>query len=212
MNRAYGRNSVAELTQVLAPTFGTDESIDWELLSARWGTRFPGDYIAFMQIFGAGGISDSLEVLRPSSPSDDIIDGVTSATADARDQWPPTTAPAGATDTANAEDSVIAWGVTPAADTLCWLTSGTDPDLWPVAVLRASLSAPWTVYPMGMAEFLHRLIVGDLDSCPLGEATLWAAGTGHFLHWREEERLLGEGFDPWTGEPDPLANIKFDSP
>ncbi|MEV7317340.1 SMI1/KNR4 family protein [Streptomyces microflavus] len=200
MNQAYGRDSIAALTQVIAPTFGTDEGIDWELLSARWGTRFPGDYIAFMRIFGAGGISDSLEILRPISPSGDIVDGMTSATADAQDQWPPTTAPAGAPANANAGDAVIAWGVTPAADTLCWLTPGTDPDLWPVAVLRASLDAPWTVYPMGMAEFLHRLILGDLDSCPLGEATLWAAGTGRFLHWREEERRLQEGIDPWTVE------------
>ncbi|WP_328394129.1 hypothetical protein OHS70_05205 [Streptomyces sp. NBC_00390] len=61
-----------------------------------------------------------------------------------------------------------------------------------------------------MAEFLRRLIIGEFDACPISDTTLWNAGTGRFLHWREERRLQDEGIDPWTGEPDPYADIGFD--
>lgn len=205
-DRSRGREAVAALRSVLAPDAGADEGVDWEALSAAWGLCFPSDYLAFMEVYGAGGISDSLEVLRPLGPDRMDADGMASETVNARDQWPLDSTADGASTTG----SVLAWGVTTAADVLCWLTSPADPDRWPVAVLRPSLVSRWTVHPVGMAEFLRRLLVGGFDSCPVSDTTLWRAGAGRFLHWREEERLLAEGIDPWTGEPDPYAGLRFD--
>ncbi|PJE97230.1 hypothetical protein CUT44_13720 [Streptomyces carminius] len=198
------------MRSVLAPDAGADEGVDWEALSAAWGFRFPSDYMAFMEFYGAGGISDSLEVLRPLGPDRMDVDGMATETANARDQRPPDSAAGGAPCVVGTAESVVAWGVTSAADVLCWLASPADPDQWPVAVLRPSLVSRWTVHPVGMAEFLRRLLAGEFDSCPLSDTTLWQAGTGQFLHWREEKRLLAEGIDPWTGEPDPYAGLQFD--
>jgi hypothetical protein len=36
---------------------------------------------------------------------------------------------------------------------------------------------------------------------------LWGKQPATFLTWREEQRLLKEGLDPWTGEPDPFAGM-----
>ncbi|MFB7916201.1 SMI1/KNR4 family protein [Streptomyces sp. NPDC056061] len=163
-----------------------------------------------MRIYGAGGISDSFEVLRPLSSEGDDVGDMATETANARDQWTVGAVPDGGTGPVRESDTVIAWAVTPAADVVCWLTSHSDPDQWPVAVLRPSPVSPWTVYPVGMAEFLSRLILGEFDTCPVAETTLWNAGTGRFLHWREEKRLVDEGIDPWTGEADPYADIGFD--
>ncbi|MGI5479953.1 SMI1/KNR4 family protein [Streptomyces lavendofoliae] len=208
-DRPYAEQAVAGLRSLLPPDTGANEGIDWEALSAAWGTRFPSDYMEFMKVYGAGGISDSFEVVRPLSPETMDISGMATATSNARDQWPPEVASIGVT-ALGAGETVIAWAVTPAADVVCWLTSHVDPDQWPVAVLSPSLVAPWRVYPVGMAEFLRRLLVGEFDTCPISDSTLWNAGTGQFLHWREQERLLNAGIDPWTGEPDPYANLGFD--
>jgi hypothetical protein len=209
-----GRETVAALRPVLAPDAGADEGadegVDWEALSAAWGLCFPSDYRAFMEVYGAGGISDCLEVLRPLGPDRMDDGGMASETANARDQWPPDSAADSVAGVGGTTGSVLAWGVTTAADVLCWLTSPDDPDRWPVAVLRPSLVSRWTVHPVGMAEFLRRLLAGEFGSCPVSDTTLWRAGTGRFLHWREEERLLAKGIDPWTGEPDPYAGLRFD--
>ncbi|CAL9335350.1 hypothetical protein SUDANB106_00159 [Streptomyces sp. enrichment culture] len=205
-----GREAVAALRPVLAPGAGADEGVDWEALSAAWGVCFPSDYRAFMEVYGAGGISDCLEVLRPLGPDRMDDGGMASETANARDQWSPDSAVDGVAGGGGTTGDVLAWGVTTAADVLCWLTSPADPDRWPVAVLRPSLVSRWTIHPVGMAEFLRRLLAGEFGSCPVSDTTLWRAGAGQFLHWREEERLLAEGIDPWTGEPDPYAGLRFD--
>ncbi|MGW7287762.1 SMI1/KNR4 family protein [Streptomyces sp. NPDC054847] len=209
-HQSHGRNSIVALERILPPEAGADEGVDWEALSRAWELRFPSDYVAFMGIYGAGGISDSLEVLRPERFDRDDVDAMVEETANARDQWVPGATVSGSDGDPGTGGAVVAWGVTTAGDVICWVTSDPDPDRWPVAVLRPSLVAPWVLYPVGMAEFLRRLIIGAFDACPVSDATLWNAGTGRFLHWRERQRRLEEGIDPWTGEPDPYAGIGFD--
>ncbi|MFF3584511.1 hypothetical protein [Streptomyces mirabilis] len=51
-----------------------------------------------------------------------------------------------------------------------------------------------------MAEFVLRVLRSDFDECPLSVTTLWGRGTARFLNFRDEERILDEGVDPWTGE------------
>lgn len=87
---------------------------------------------------------------------------------------------------------------------LCWITSGPDPDHWPVAVWKRQ-GGGWAVHECGMAEFLLRVLQADFESCPLSDASLWGRDA-RFLNFRDEERFLDEGVDPWTGgSMDPFA-------
>ncbi|GLW04645.1 hypothetical protein Slala05_82750 [Streptomyces lavendulae subsp. lavendulae] len=42
-----------------------------------------------------------------------------------------------------------------------------------------------------------------------GDASLWGEHPPHFVHWREEQRRLESGIDPYTGEPDPYLGVEF---
>ncbi|MFJ6782853.1 SMI1/KNR4 family protein [Streptomyces yangpuensis] len=50
----------AALAQVMAPTFGVDEALDWPSVEERLDRRLPSDYKAFMSLYGGGGIDDDL--------------------------------------------------------------------------------------------------------------------------------------------------------
>ncbi|MFE3387062.1 hypothetical protein [Streptomyces anulatus] len=148
--------AVQTLSPLLLSDYAVGEQVDWLRLSRSWETDFPSDYVAFMSAYGAGGISDAFELLRPDESATEDSDGMTGETANARDGF-----------------------------------------------------SRWTSYECGMVEFLRRVFSGELEACPLSDATLWGTGAQKFVHWKEERRLLS-GVDPWTGEPDPLAGVGFD--
>lgn len=54
---------IAALAQVMAPTFGVDEALDWPSVEERLDCQLPSDYKAFMSLYGGGGIDDLLSVL-----------------------------------------------------------------------------------------------------------------------------------------------------
>ena len=101
---------------------------------------------------------------------------------------------------------LIAWGADASADILCWDASGDDPERWPVLVYNRD-DHLWRRYDVGMAGFLVRVMRGEFDECPLGGLALWNKGRAKFLNEREYQRLLDDGLDPWTGEPDPYAGM-----
>ncbi len=55
---------IAALTKILPSDLGADEGIGWSAAEARWGTRFPHDYMAFMSIYGAGSFAE-VGILMP---------------------------------------------------------------------------------------------------------------------------------------------------
>lgn len=190
------------LTRILAAMpadLGEDEQVDWNSLRSTWRMTFPSDYMAFMVHYGAGTIDDSASVLAPDTPGQCELGGMAGETRTAHDLWHAEPAP------------VLAWGVTVAADIICWKTVHTDPDRWPVVVWRRQSSSPqWLEFDMGMADFLCGMFFREFDECPLSDATLWGSPTPRFISNRQQQRLLGTGVDPWTGEPDPYAGLSFD--
>ncbi|MEU2065887.1 SMI1/KNR4 family protein [Streptomyces anulatus] len=200
--------AVQALSPLLLSDYAVGEQVDWLRLSRSWETDFPSDYVAFMSAYGAGGISDAFEVLRPDGRSTGDSDGMSGETANARAVWPSTSLPTEGS--SSPKSPVIAWGVTVGADVVCWLTGNGNPDRWPVVVVSRDGLSRWASYECGMVEFLRRVFSGELEACPFSDATLWGTGGQKFVHWQEERRLLESGVDPWTGEPDPLAGIGFD--
>ncbi len=58
-----GTSGIAALAQVVPTTHGVDEQIDWRELEKIWGTRFPADYVDFMEVYGAGELSSDGHLL-----------------------------------------------------------------------------------------------------------------------------------------------------
>ncbi|MFF0551956.1 SMI1/KNR4 family protein [Streptomyces sp. NPDC004311] len=195
---------VDTLLSIMPPTCGADERVDWRAVEQGWGTTFPSDYVAFMATYGAGGVSDGFSIVRPEAPTEEFSQAMGGETANARGVWEPEPASYGP---GTSRLPVIAWGVSVGADIACWLTEGSDPDQWPVAVWKRHGSTPWTVYDCGMTEFLRRVFLRELADCPFSDSALWGAASPRFIHWREEQRQWDLGIDPWTGEPDPYAGM-----
>lgn len=208
LDSPVGLAAVQALSPLLVSDYAVGEHVDWPLLSRLWGTGFPSDYVAFMSVYGAGGISDAFEILRPDESSTGDSDGMAGETANARAMWPSASRPVEGFSAP--KSPVIAWGVTAGADVVCWLTGNENPDRWPVVVVSRDGFSRWESYECGMVEFLRRVFSGELEACPFSDATLWGTGEQKFVHWKEERRMLESGVDPWTGEPDPLAGIGFD--
>ncbi|WP_424212039.1 SMI1/KNR4 family protein [Streptomyces sp. BI20] len=194
---------VTALERLVPAVHGADEAVDWERVARVWGTRLPADYVAFMGRWGGGTINGEATVLVPLptqglqwDPADMVEE-----TANARARWEGLGGRA-ALDVD--PESILAWGVTSAADVLCWLTTDPDPDRWPVLVCGREAADGFAVYPYGMVEFLRRLCADEFDVSPVG-LTFWDEGPSVFVHWRTAQRRWREGLNPETGEPDPYA-------
>jgi hypothetical protein len=189
----------AALAQVLPPDLGTDEQINWAAAEARWGTRFPRDYMAFMSVYGGGSIGEEIGILMPLPKEYVQWDPGTfqEETANARLTWEML---GGQESLEIVPDDILAWGVTAGADILCWLTTDPDPDRWPVLVCGRHTREDFTLFPFGMVEFLRKLLLRALDPYPI---SIGLGDSPRFVHWLEEQRRFKAGLDPYTGEPDP---------
>lgn len=206
MNDALGQ--LREVVSLLHEGGAAGDTVDWQAAAAELGVEsFPSDYREFVAAFGAGSFEDTLfvSIPRPGNPTasltvgrlpDDVLE------SESMSGWQDS----GARSRRVLADMLV-WGQTNGADALCWVTSDPDPERWPVAVW-ARQDGGWAVHECGMAEFVLRVLRSDFDECPLSVTTLWGRGTARFLNFRDEERILDEGVDPWTGESmDPFADL-----
>ncbi|MEV6161922.1 SMI1/KNR4 family protein [Streptomyces sp. NPDC052052] len=203
--RKAGREEGEALGDLLSLNHEAGDEVDWGEMRRSWGTEFPSDYKWFMSVYGVGCISDWIAIARPGSPQCDDSGSMGQETANARFVWDMKREPERS---GIVKLPVIAWGVTPGAAVLCWLTTDEDPDEWGVVVMADDASI--TVYECGMTEFLRGLFLGDPDQRSFDEGGFWGGGVQVFLHWREEERLLRAGTNPWTGLPDEYVDLEFD--
>lgn len=197
------------LQRLMPPTVEPDVSVDWRWMSESWGKEFPRDYRQFIGLYGSGTIQNYLVIEEPEpkggQPKSEF-GGMLHETANAEQAWATTRK---APELAEANPELIAWGADSSADILCWDASGDDPGTWPVLVYNRDDSL-WSRYDCGMVEFLSRLLRADFDDCPVGDLSLWGRQSAAFLTEREQRRLVKQGLDPWTGEPDPYAGMYDD--
>lgn len=198
------------LEQLMPPTGESDTRVDWATLSESWGKVFPPDYRRFIEAYGAGAVEDYLAIFEPESKGGrpgSAYGGMLPSTADAQFSWERTEK---SPELQGTVPELISWGGDASADILCWDTSSDNPTSWPVLVMNRD-DALWRRYGCGMVEFLVRVLRKDFAECPLGGISLWGQQPALFLNRREEQRLLDQGLDPWTGEPDPFAGMSWDS-
>ncbi|MFC5173167.1 SMI1/KNR4 family protein [Streptomyces mutomycini] len=183
--RVEDGTDIASLVKALPTDLGADEEIDWAAAEARWGTRFPRDYMAFMSVYGAGSLLDDLGVLMPLPKEYIQWDPGTfeEETENARYTWEMLGGQEGLDiDPAH----ILAWGVTSGADILCWLTTDPDPDRWPVLVAGRHTPEGFTLFTCGMVEFLRGLILDEHDPYPLSVDLRGAPP--RYVHWLEIQR------------------------
>jgi hypothetical protein len=156
---------VAQLVELMPPPAGRVVAIDWDAVTARWGTRMPADYREFMDIYGAGTINGSFCIvwpLLPPRPGDHMDDlaGNTEVGRSLQD------------DGQEEQDRVegwIAWAYDRSANRLYWDTSPQDPDQW--TVVRLDRGGFWTESGLGTTEYLAAFLGGGLPEP--AEMTLW---------------------------------------
>ncbi|MFE2140492.1 SMI1/KNR4 family protein [Streptomyces sp. NPDC059456] len=177
-------DAVAALAELMPVTGGVDEQVDWREVEAAWGTRFPSDYVRFMEVYGSGVISDGISILLPSLRADGYPytagPGLQDETEIAREAWEM------CRDEADFDvdpESIVAWGVTSGADIYCWVTTDDDPDRWPV-LMYGRCTDDMQLFPLGMAEFLHRLL-GDAVFRE-GKINIVLQDEVSFVNWRNE--------------------------
>lgn len=194
------------LLRLMPPGSGGAAAVDWPALTGSWGRDFPGDYKQFMTVYGFGTIQNFLVVVEPEAKGPlprSEIGGMLQETATAELTWEHVRK---APQLSGVAPLLIAWGVSAGADILCWDATSTDPDDWPVLVVHRGDSL-WRRYDCGMVEFLARLLRSGFDACPLSGTDLWGVPSAKFLTPAQERHLLGQGLDPWTGQPDPFAGM-----
>ncbi|MFI7107738.1 SMI1/KNR4 family protein [Nonomuraea sp. NPDC050227] len=175
---------IAALTEILPANLGADEEIDWPAAEARWGTRFPRDYMAFMSVYGGGSFAE-VGILMPLPKEYIQWDPGTfeEETENARDTWEMLGGQEGLDIDPN---HILAWGITSGPDILCWLTTDPDPDRWPVLVCGRHTREGFTLFPCGMVEFLRMLLLDEHDPYPLSVEVRNASP--RYVHWLEEQK------------------------
>jgi hypothetical protein len=135
-----------------ASTSRGGEKIDWQAAQALWGTRFPKDYMAFMPVYGVGGIGSEEEIGDvgilapfPTGAYELSPDDLEDETGNARETCEEEGADQDELDLD--PEHILARGYTPHADILCRLTSDPDPDKWPVLLFARHGSVPCEVVP-----------------------------------------------------------------
>ncbi|MFJ3792666.1 SMI1/KNR4 family protein [Kitasatospora sp. NPDC090091] len=191
--------------QVMSAENGCGEEIDWPTVEAELGRRLPADYKAFMAVYGGGGIDAEASILVPTAPGEvGFADPGTIPveTANVRYVWERE----GGRAVLDVDPlDLLAWGVTAGPDILCWLTSDSDPDCWPVVVCRRS-DPIFQVHRFGMVEFLRCLCLREFETWPLYLSANFLGAPPRYVHWRLEQMRWQSGLDPLTGEPAPGRN------
>ncbi|MFJ7023575.1 MULTISPECIES: hypothetical protein [unclassified Streptomyces] len=186
--------TIGDLTQVLRTPGESPAACDWTAIGRAWNTQFPSDFKSFLSIYGSGTIEGYLHVMAPEIVGGEAGGSMDFVTDDARGTWEVADHPPGLH--ASQED-ILAWGYTTTADFLCWLTSESDPDRWPVLVYSRGLDA-WSVTNCGMAEYLRMNFLREFPENPLNGVEIWGNRNPRFLSYGEQERIEKSGGDPWA--------------
>lgn len=194
-NEESDMTDYAALPESLTRLGGGGDAIDWKAVEIEYGVRFPLDYIDFVANFGEGSVEEILWITIPATdPMVRRIDRLPEELLEIPEanEW----ADPSVAEKYRLEDLLV-WGETNEADVLAWITRGSTPEEWPVAVFSRSEST-WSVHHCTMTKFLARLLHGEFDRCPISSKTLSGLAHPRFLHAREEARLKDLGINPWS--------------
>ena len=135
----------------------------------------PADYREFMDIYGAGTVNESFNIVWPLVPprSGDYMDDLAGNTELGRHLQD------GGPEEQVRVEGWIAWAYDVSANRLYWDTSSRDPDQW--TVVRLDRSGDWDDSGLATTEYLTTFLAGDMPVPPA--VTLWDPETLVFEPW-----------------------------
>ncbi len=71
-------------------------------------------------------------------------------------------------------EAVLPWGRGINSNEMAWLGNYPAPDRRPVVAWRRQHvwgESPWALFDSGMVQFSTRMMLGQFDACPLGDAS-----------------------------------------
>ncbi|WP_369033167.1 SMI1/KNR4 family protein [Streptomyces adonidis] len=132
-------------------------NIAWSDLESRLGTRLPGDFKEFCEVFGAGEFSGYLEVYASSGgPSLKVIDWLEDINLTLREdpEAVETFLPYGIYTPGG--KGLLPWGGTVNASEFGWFVDGGSPEEW--RVVAQEEMGGWKKFEMSMSEFVFRVL------------------------------------------------------
>ncbi|MFJ9776706.1 SMI1/KNR4 family protein [Kitasatospora sp. NPDC101157] len=144
----------------------TPARVPWELAPAELGVQLPSDYRAFIDLYGAVNFNGEWGVTSPLRRTGEGLSGFAYWRADTdgefreqvecedgfweQDSTPVFPDPGG----------LLPWGLSSDHMYCCWLTTGPDPDQWPVAVFNGPNDGELDVHEGGFARFVVTVLTG----------------------------------------------------
>ncbi|MFD8912156.1 SMI1/KNR4 family protein [Streptomyces sp. NPDC059575] len=187
--------AVEELLTRMDPPPSGGDAVDWDEVRSAGGLLLPTDYRDFVAHYGGGAMDDFLCVFTPpvegSAYNMLLVDAAfTGEYASEYAAACPDAPPGG----------LLRWGSSSTADSVFWRCGSPDPEQWTTVVSRRQHSygeSPWLEFDCGMAEFLVKLVRGELPN-PFGQSG-FPDPRPTYLGWREEAAETGD-FDGAWGE------------
>ncbi|MFE7532366.1 SMI1/KNR4 family protein [Kitasatospora sp. NPDC057542] len=146
----------------------TPAQVPWELAPAELGVQLPSDYRAFIDLYGAvnlngeWGVSSPAQAIDPGLPGGFVLwqtktDGEFRGQVRCEDEFwdqeytPIFPDPGG----------LLPWGSNSNHAYCCWLTTGPNPEQWPVAIFDCGgLDGKLDLYDGGFAQFVATVLTG----------------------------------------------------
>jgi SMI1-KNR4 cell-wall len=141
-----------DLIAIAPPPPDPAPPIDWDAA----GIRFPADYVALAERYGAGTFDDGITVLVPGHPNRHLelvryADEARSAMRTLRDEGE---------DMPHDPDELLAWAADDGGNFIWWhMADPSAPDSWPVVVSEAR-GDEWLRFEGGAVAFLAALLSG----------------------------------------------------
>ena len=174
---------IDELLQVLPPPDRPTETglaASWGLVTAKFGSPLPTDYMQFIDRFGSGTLNSFLTPFNPFSrdSSTNLFEQTFVQLAALRElraefpeynPYPLFFEPGG----------LLPWGISIDGDVFCWLTSGAS-GAWQIVVVPRHGEVER--FQMSMTQFLARAITGTVKSAALPSPFLHSGSATYEPH------------------------------
>jgi len=140
-----GIDFVELLADLVAPPAARPPGVRWTEVERVLTTPPPGDYQRIVELYGPGAFDEFLWVLQPMPhPHLGLVENHEVIRR-----------------LGMADPNRIDWAMTGNADQIAWRIDSSPPDTWPVSVLD-SVSEGWVDFAMGAAEFLYKVLGGEI--------------------------------------------------
>ena len=160
-------DDVEQLASLIGVPSGRRDARDWPVIEESLGLRLPTDYKELVERLPDGTFRGGLRVNRPGdhrgAPWDFL--GFYAHRLDDLRTWRDGGHAAVPHPIFPEPGGLLPWASGARLEPICWLTTGDEPDGWPVTVTDAEFGT-WRTFPGPAAQFLLAAVEGRLEDWP----------------------------------------------